>query len=49
MITWEWDIQTKRGGVAIEHEDPVFSGKRFEEGLVRGFYVLDPLINPGAV
>jgi len=37
------------GGIAIEHEDPVFSGKRFEEGLVRGFDVLDPLINPGAV
>ena len=34
------------GGVAIEHEDPVFSGDRFEEGLVRGFRVLDPLINP---
>ena len=34
------------GGVAIEHEDPVFSGDRFEEGLVRGFYVLNPLINP---
>jgi sugar phosphate isomerase/epimerase len=34
------------GGIAIEHEDPVFSGPRFEEGLVRGFYVLNPLINP---
>lgn len=34
------------GGVAIEHEDPVFSGERFEEGLVRGFHVLNPLINP---
>ncbi|MCL5998265.1 MAG: sugar phosphate isomerase/epimerase [Chloroflexi bacterium] len=35
------------GGIAIEHEDPVFSGERFEEGLVRGFQVLNPLINPG--
>jgi len=37
------------GGVAIEHEDPVFSGKRFEEGLVRGIDVLSPLIHPGVV
>ncbi len=35
------------GGIAIEHEDPVFWGDRFEEGLVRGFQVLNPLINPG--
>ena len=34
------------GGMAIEHEDPVFSGDRFEEGLVRGFHVLNPLVNP---
>jgi len=34
------------GGVAIEHEDPVFSGERFEEGLVRGYDVLRPLIQP---
>ncbi len=34
------------GGVAIEHEDPVFAGDRFEEGLVRGFHVLNPLVNP---
>lgn len=34
------------GGVAIEHEDPIFSGDRFEEGLVRGFHTLNPLINP---
>ena len=34
------------GGVAIEHEDPVFSGERFEEGLVRGYDVLRPLILP---
>lgn len=34
------------GGMAIEHEDPVFVGDRFEEGLVRGFYVLNPLVNP---
>ncbi len=34
------------GGVVIEHEDPVFSGERFEEGLVRGYDVLRPLIQP---
>jgi len=34
------------GAIAIEHEDPVFSGDRFEEGLVRGFRVLNPLVNP---
>lgn len=34
------------GGVAIEHEDPVFSGPRFEEGLLRGHDVLRPLILP---
>ena len=34
------------GGIAIEHEDPVFAGDRFEEGLVRGFHVLNPLVNP---
>lgn len=34
------------GGIAIEHEDPVFSGDRFEEGLVRGFNTLNPLIHP---
>ena len=32
------------GGVAIEHEDPVYSGDRFDEGLVRGHHVLDPLV-----
>ena len=37
------------GGIAIEHEDPVFSGERFEEGLVRGHDVLYTLIHPGAV
>ena len=35
------------GGIAIEHEDPVFTGALFEEGLVRGFHVLNPLVNPG--
>lgn len=35
------------GGVAIEHEDPIYSGDRFDEGLVRGWQVLHPLINPG--
>ena len=34
------------GGVVIEHEDPIFSGERFEEGLVRGHDVLRPLIHP---
>lgn len=34
------------GGMAIEHEDPVFADERFEEGLVRGFHVLNPLVNP---
>jgi sugar phosphate isomerase/epimerase len=32
------------GGVAIEHEDPIYSGDRFDEGLVRGHHVLDPII-----
>ncbi len=35
-------------GVAIEHEDSVYSGDRFDEGLVRGRQVLYPLIHPGA-
>jgi sugar phosphate isomerase/epimerase len=34
------------GGVAIEHEDPIYSGERFDEGLVRGRQVLQPLIAP---
>jgi sugar phosphate isomerase/epimerase len=34
------------GGIAIEHEDPIYSGDRFDEGLVRGFQVLDPLVRP---
>ena len=34
------------GGVAIEHEDNVYSGDRFDEGLVRGWQVLHPLIHP---
>lgn len=34
------------GGVAIEHEDDVYSGGRFDEGLVRGRQVLHPLIDP---
>ena len=33
-----------KGGVAIEHEDPVYSGDRFDEGLVRGLQVLGPLV-----
>lgn len=35
------------GGFVIEHEDPVFSGDRFDEGLVRGFQTLQPLVHPG--
>lgn len=35
------------GGIAIEHEDDVYSGDRFDEGLVRGRQVLYPLIHPG--
>ncbi len=34
------------GGVAIEHEDPVYSRERFDEGLVRGWQTLHPLIHP---
>jgi sugar phosphate isomerase/epimerase len=34
------------GGVAIEHEDDVYSGPRFDEGLVRGWQTLHPLIHP---
>lgn len=34
------------GGVAIEHEDPVYWRDKFDEGLVRGWQVLNPLINP---
>ena len=34
------------GGVAIEHEDPVYSGDRFDEGLLRGWQVLYPLVHP---
>lgn len=38
------------GGVAIEHEDDVFGwhtgGALYDEGLTRGWQVLDPLIHP---
>ena len=38
------------GGVAIEHEDDVFGwhdpGPRYDDGLVRGWQVLNPLIHP---
>jgi sugar phosphate isomerase/epimerase len=34
------------GGVAIEHEDPIFSKERFDEGLRRGWHTLSPLIHP---
>ncbi|MBI4028234.1 MAG: sugar phosphate isomerase/epimerase [Verrucomicrobia bacterium] len=33
-----------KGGIAIEHEDPIYSGDRFDEGLVRGWQLLNPLI-----
>ncbi len=32
------------GGIAIEHEDSVFSGDRFEEGLELGYNTLAPLM-----
>jgi sugar phosphate isomerase/epimerase len=32
--------------IAIEHEDPIYSGARFDEGLERGWQVLHPLIHP---
>jgi sugar phosphate isomerase/epimerase len=35
-----------RGDVAIEHEDPIYWGDRFDEGLDRGRKVLHPLIHP---
>jgi sugar phosphate isomerase/epimerase len=35
------------GGVAIEHEDPVYVRDRYDEGLVRGHQVLHPLVHPG--
>lgn len=34
------------GGVVIEHEDFVYWKDKFDEGLVRGWQVLNPLINP---
>ncbi|MGI8907552.1 MAG: sugar phosphate isomerase/epimerase family protein [Candidatus Sumerlaeaceae bacterium] len=33
-----------RGGVAIEHEDTVYWKERYDEGLVRGWQTLNPLI-----
>ncbi len=32
------------GGIAIEHEDPVYSGDRFDEGLQLGYNTLAPLL-----
>jgi sugar phosphate isomerase/epimerase len=32
------------GGIAIEHEDPIYSGQRFEEGLQLGYNTLAPLL-----
>jgi sugar phosphate isomerase/epimerase len=34
------------GGIAIEHEDAVYWGNKFDEGLVRGWQVLSPLVHP---
>ena len=36
------------GGVAIEHEDPIYSGARFDEGLARGWQTLHPLLHPNS-
>jgi sugar phosphate isomerase/epimerase len=36
------------GGVVIEHEDDLYSGERFDEGLTRGWHELYPLIHPTA-
>jgi len=48
-VDWAEFISTLRelgydGGVAIEHEDPVFSGERFNMGLKLGYNTLAPLI-----
>jgi sugar phosphate isomerase/epimerase len=32
------------GGICVEHEDPVFSGERFNEGLKKAYDVLRPLV-----
>jgi sugar phosphate isomerase/epimerase len=50
-INWPQFISTLTeigydGGVAIEHEDPIYWDDRFDEGLVRGWQVLNPLIHP---
>ncbi|GCE04685.1 sugar phosphate isomerase/epimerase family protein [Dictyobacter aurantiacus] len=34
------------GDIAIEHEDPVYWNDKFDEGLDRGWHVLNPLIHP---
>lgn len=34
------------GGVAVEHEDALYLGDRFDEGLARSRHVLHPLIHP---
>ncbi len=36
------------GGVAIEHEDMIYWNERFDEGLVRGWQTLHPLIHPSS-
>jgi sugar phosphate isomerase/epimerase len=50
-IAWPRFVSTLRevgydGGIAIEHEDPVYVNERFDEGLDRGWQVLNPLVNP---
>lgn len=37
------------GGIAIEHEDPIYHGERFDEGLQRGHAVLFPLVHPQGI
>jgi sugar phosphate isomerase/epimerase len=37
-----------RGGIAIEHEDPIYVDARFDEGLARGWQTLYPLVHPSA-
>lgn len=37
------------GGLAIEHEDPIYEGERFDEGLERGWQTLYPLLHPSRI
>jgi sugar phosphate isomerase/epimerase len=50
-INWPQFISTLdeigyTGNMAIEHEDPIYCDERFDEGLVRGWQVLNPLLHP---